>query len=136
MKLPNKRLCIFLSFNGNAQKAMEFYQLILPDVRTESLTLFGKDDPNGEEGKVLNGTLSIADQSIMFMDMQPAYPAPPFSWAASLLINCATESEFELIFNALSQNGNVMMDPEPVFHMRKCTWVTDQFGVTWQLIWE
>jgi len=70
------------------------------------------------------------------MDLPKAYPAPAFSWATSLLINCRDEREFDAIFGALSQDGTVMMDPEPVMDMRKAAWLTDKFGVTWQLVWE
>ncbi len=136
MKLPEQKLCVFLTFNGNAEEAMQFYKSILPGSQTESLTLFGKEEPNGDEGKVLSGILSFAGQKIMFMDMQSAYPAPAFSWATSLFINCKDEAEFDGLFAGLSKGGAVMMGPEPVLHMRKCTWLTDKFGVTWQLVWE
>lgn len=135
MKLPNQRLCPFLTFNGNARQAMAFYEALLPGASVESLTLFGKDEPHGDEGKVLTGALAFAEQTILFMDMASAYPAPPFSWSASLFIHCLDEPEFDGLFAGLSESGNVMMGPEPVMHMRKCAWITDRFGVTWQLVW-
>ena len=135
MKLPNQRLSVFLTFTGNAEEALRFYAAQLPGAKIETLSLFEKGMENGDEGKVLNGTLSFMGQSILFMDMQAEYPAPPFSWATSLFINCADEAEFDALFAALSAGGTVMMGPEPVMDMRKCTWVTDKFGVTWQLVW-
>lgn len=135
MKSSNPQLSVFLTFNGTAEEAMKFYQEILPNAKIENLTLFEKDAPNGDEGKVLNGTLSFAGQEILFMDMQQKYPAPAFSWATSLFVTCVSEAEFDKIFNAVAQEGFVMMGPEPVMDIRKCAWVTDKFGVTWQLIW-
>ncbi len=136
MKLPDQRLCIFLSFTGNAEQAMRFYADKLPGAQVESLTLYEKSAEMGDEGKVLNGVLSLLGQKIMFMDMGAGYPAPPFNWSSSLLINNTDEAEFDACFAALSEGGTVMMGPEPVMHMRKCAWVTDKFGVTWQLVWE
>lgn len=136
MKLPDQSLCVFLTFTGNAEEAMRFYEANLPGAKIESLALFEKGMENGDEGKVLNGVLAYREQKILFMDMQAAYPAPPFSWSTSLFIHCVDEAEFDMIFAALAQGGSVMMGPEPVMDMRKCAWVTDQFGVTWQLVWK
>ena len=136
MKLPEQRLCAFLCFTGNAEEAMRYYETALPGAKIESLFLFEKGMENGDEGKVLSGVLSFSGQKLMFMDMQSAYPAPPFSWAISLFINCESEAEFDSMFAALSKDGVVIMGPEPVMNLRKCTWLTDKFGVTWQLVWE
>lgn len=135
MKLPSQRLSAFLSFNGNAEEAMRFYADRLPGMKMESLTRFEKNAPNGDEGKVLNGVVSFHGQQIIFLDMQAEYPAPPFNWATSLFLNCADEAEFDVLFARLSEEGVVMMGPEPVMELRKCAWVTDRFGVTWQLVW-
>lgn len=135
MKFPSQPLMPFLSFTGQAEAAMSFYAGALPGAKIETLTRFEKGAPNGDEGAVLNGTLSFKGQHILFLDMQTAYPAPAFSWAMSLFIPCQDEPEFDAIFAALSEGGTVMMGPEPVMDMRKCTWVIDKFGVTWQLVW-
>lgn len=134
--MSEQRLFIFLTMPGNAEEAMNYYAASLPQAAIQSLTRFEKGQPNGDEGKVLNGMLHFAGQQIMFMDMQASQPPPPFSWAASLLVNCRDEAEFDQIFTALADGGLVMMGPEAVMQLRKVAWVTDRFGVTWQVIWE
>ena len=128
-------LNLFLTFNGNAEEALRFYETILPNAKIESLTLFEKDAPNGDEGKVLNGLLSFGGQRIMFMDMMSEYPVPAFTYSTSLMVNCISEAEFDAIFEALAKEGAVMMGPESVEGLRKVAWVTDKFGVTWQPVW-
>lgn len=135
MHLPTQRLCAFLTFNGNAHEAMDFYASTIPGARIESLVLFGEDEPNGDAGTVLNGTLAFGEARLLFMDMQAASPAPAFNWATSLFLTCADEDEFDQVFAGLSQGGTVMMGPEPVMDLRKVAWVTDRFGVTWQMVW-
>ena len=68
--------------------------------------------------------------------MDIAHPAPDFSWAMSIYIDCNDEAVFDAIFNGLSQDGTVIMVPGPAAHFRKCAWITDKFGVTWQPVWE
>ena len=118
---------------------MKFYAENLPNAEISELVRYGKDHPfagEDEANKVLYGVLSFMGQEIMFLDMASAYPAPDFSWATSLYIDCLDEAEFDVIFSALSQGGSVMMGPEAVGNIRKCAWVTDKFGVTWQPVWK
>ncbi len=82
----------------------------------------------------LNGTFELRGQQFMVMDMEQQY-CPQFSWAVSLLIDCDNEGQFDRYFGKLSDGGSVMMGPEPVMNLRKVAWVTDKFGVTWQLVW-
>jgi len=129
----------FLSFNGAAEEAMSFYASALPDAAITKLIRYGKDHPmaeSGDENRVLHGAVAFKGREILFLDMTEAYPAPGFNWAMSLYVECVDEGEFDTIFNALSQDGTVMMGPEPVAGFRKCAWVTDKFGITWQPVWE
>ncbi len=132
-------ITIFLTFSGNANNAMQFYALVLPGAKIMDIVRYGSDNPvakKGDENKVLHGSLSFREQEIMFMDMVGDYPVPDFSWATSIFLSCIDEKEFDTIFNKLSLGGRVMMGPEPVLKLRKVAWVTDKFGVTWQLVWE
>jgi len=123
----------FLTFPGQAEAAMDLYQSLFVDSERVSLTLV--DNPAfGEIGKVLNGQLLIKDHLVMFMDMAPEQAAP-FSWSSSLYVECDDEAEFDRLFAGLAEGGQVMMGPEPILDLRKVAWVTDRFGVTWQLVW-
>ena len=137
--MKKQKLTPFLSFTGKAEKAMRFYESILPEAEIIKITRYGKDHPHAaadEENNVYHGLLSFMGQELMFLDMPAAYPAPAFSWATSLYIDCCDEAEFDTVFQALSKEGTVMMGPEPVAHLRKCAWITDKFGITWQPAWE
>lgn len=133
----------FLTFAGNADEAMRFYVATFPRSRVLSLT--GVDDVGlGEEtkaakgrlaGKVLNARMELKGCEIMLMDIDPSV-AQPFTWAFSLYVSCDDEPEFDRLFETLSVGGNVIMGPAPILALRKVAWVTDRFGVTWQLVWE
>ena len=132
----------FLTFAGQADEAMRFYVSVFPDSRVLSLT--GTDDVKTGKGKkhekgrlagtVLNARIELKGRPLMLMDIDPAY-APAFSWAVSLYVDCDDEEEFDGLFGKLSEGGKVIMGPEPVLALRKVAWVTDKFGVTWQLVW-
>ncbi|MBP9478109.1 MAG: VOC family protein [Sebaldella sp.] len=124
----------FFSFCGNAEEAMNFYVSVFPDSKIISLKYF-TGEVHGEVGKVLNGIFELKGQQFMVMDMEKQY-CPEFTWATSLFINCVDKEEFDFLFNELSAEGTVIMGPEPVMQLRLVSWLTDKFGVTWQLVWE
>lgn len=134
MKLSTQKITPFLTFGGNAEEAMNFYVSTFPNSKILSLTRITNKE-NGEVGKILNGTFELMGHQFMVLDMEEQY-VPASSWQISLYINCDTEVEFDDLFSKLSDGGLVMMGPEPVLHFRKCAWITDKFGITWQLTWE
>ena len=124
----------FLTFGGNAHAALDFYLSIFPKANVKNIAEFDIDE-RLPEGQILNATLSLMESEINLMDIEAEY-AVPFSWATSFYIDCQNEEEFDDLFTKLSVEGSVMMGPEPVLQFRKVAWVTDKFGVTWQLVWE
>ena len=132
------KLAPFLTFAGQAEEAMNHYQKVFHDSALISMTRSDDSLPletiGQAAGKVLNGQLMIKGQLVMFMDLASEY-STPFSWASSLYIDCDNEAEFDALFSGLSDGGTVMMGPEPILELRKVAWVTDRFGVTWQLVW-
>lgn len=129
----------FLTFNGNAEEAMRYYASRLPGAEVTALVRYGESQPYAEKEdaqRILHGVVSFMGGELLFLDMDAAHPAPSFGWSTSLYVNCLDETEFDAIFAALSEEGLVMMGPEAVAHVRKCAWVTDKFGVTWQPVWK
>jgi predicted 3-demethylubiquinone-9 3-methyltransferase (glyoxalase superfamily) len=127
----------FLTMPETAEPAMNFYTEVFTDTKINRIERIPAGMPYTPEhmtGKVLNGELSLQGEIIYFMDMDTEQ-APELSWGVSLYVDFETETEFDQAFDALSENGNVMMGPEPVANFRKVAWVVDKFGVTWQLVW-
>lgn len=134
MSEQTKKISTFLTFSGNAEKAMNLYVSLFEDAKVLFLTHFGEGD-RGVMGQVMNGEFEINGQSFMVMDMEKQY-APELNWGVSIFVRCQDEAEFDRLFTTFSEGGSVMMGPESVNHLRKVAWVTDSFGITWQLIWE
>jgi len=128
---PKQRLIPFLSFQGCAEEAMNFYASILPNAKIETLIRFEQGE-DGDEGKVLFGELSFSNQRLMFLDIKSGLECPRFSWATSFYFECRDECEFDAVFNGLSQGGIVMSGPDTLLHFHKVAWITDKFGVAWQ----
>lgn len=130
-----QRVSPFLTFNGQSEEAMSFYLTVFPEASINRQTPYADAAP-GFEKKILHGALSLFGQEIIFLDMVGGHEAPAFNWANSLMVTCASEQEFDHIFKGLSQGGSIMMGPESVGEIRKCAWVIDKFGVTWQPVWK
>lgn len=128
-----QKISSFFTFCGTAEEAMNYYLTIFPDSQVLSIKHTNEEGEGNK--KVLVAVFELMGQPFMVMDMEEKY-CPEHSWATSQYVDCDTEEEFQSLFSKLSDNGTVMMGPEPVLQLRLVAWVTDKFGVTWQLVWE
>lgn len=122
----------FLMFQGGrAEAALRFYVETIPDSRIDALELFGPEGP-GPEGTVLRAYVTIAGQQVMAHDSFITHGFD-FTPSFSFFLECADEAEFDRLFDALSNEGGVLMPPDNYGWSRKFAWVNDRFGVSWQL---
>ncbi len=56
-----------------------------------------------------------------------------FTPAMSLFVDCATEAEIEALYAKLSEGGQVLMPLNAYPFSPKFGWLSDKFGVSWQL---
>ena len=93
--------------------------------------LFGAEGP-GPEGTILRAYVTIAGQSVMAHDsfLQHGFDFTP---SFSFYLECAGEAEFDLLFATLSEGGAVLMPPANYGWSPKFGWLSDRFGVSWQL---
>ena len=110
-----------LWFDGNAEEAMNFYLGIFPDAKMTDQLRWGDVGP-GPKGSLLTCTFEVAGQTIMALNGGPEYKFNP---AISLVVNCANQAEVDRCWDALLQGGGKPM---------QCGWLTDRFGVSWQIV--
>ena len=109
-----KKITTFLTFNDQAEEAMNFYTSIFADSRILGTT-------PGPNGKLMSGTFELAGQEFMALNGGPTFG---FAQGISLFVDCETQEEVDELWAKLSDGGK----PGP------CGWLTDRFGVSWQVI--
>jgi predicted 3-demethylubiquinone-9 3-methyltransferase (glyoxalase superfamily) len=125
------RVTPFLMFEGKAEEAMDFYVSLFPEARVVSLSRYGFGEA-GPEGTIRQARFAIAGQSVMCID-SPVKHGFTFTPATSLFVDCASEAQLEELFAKLSAGGQVMMPLGNYGFSRRFGWVSDRFGVSWQL---
>ncbi|MEZ6081862.1 MAG: VOC family protein [Pirellulaceae bacterium] len=121
----------FLMFEGKAEEAMQYYVSLLPNSLIEKIVRYGTGEA-GAEGTVMRADFILAGQPVICID-SPAKHAFTFTPSMSLFVDCADEDEIGTLFAMLSEGGGVMMPLGDYGFSRKFAWVSDRYGVSWQL---
>jgi predicted 3-demethylubiquinone-9 3-methyltransferase (glyoxalase superfamily) len=118
-------------FVGNAEEAMRFYVSVFFPARIERIARYGAG-AQGAEGTVKHATLRLGDSTIQCID-SPIEHAFGFTPAVSLAVRAASADAVDEMFARLSQDGTVLMPLDRYPFSERFGWVTDRFGVSWQL---
>ena len=106
----------FLMFNDQLETAIAFYTATFPDSTVKNVARTGKDGP------VTSAEFVIGGQSFMGYNGGPYFS---FSQGFSLFVDCENQEEVDEYWNKLVNAGATPL---------QCSWITDQFGVTWQIV--
>ncbi|HZI25986.1 MAG TPA: VOC family protein, partial [Chryseolinea sp.] len=106
-----------LWYNGGAEEAADLYCSVLADAKVTA------------KSPIVIG-INVAGQSIRLLDGGPMYHPNP---SISFFYICETEKELERIWSAFTNEGSVLMPLDNYPWSKKYGWVTDKFGVSWQL---
>lgn len=109
-----------LWFQGAAQAAVDFYVEVFDDARIVNCTRYPDGLP-GEPGSILTIAFEIGGRPFLALNAGPQYAPSP---AVSFVMECDTQAEIDHLWDRLSEGGQPM----------PCGWVTDRFGVTWQIV--
>jgi predicted 3-demethylubiquinone-9 3-methyltransferase (glyoxalase superfamily) len=118
-------------FEGQAEEAMNFYVSLFPNSEIVKIIRYQAGGP-GVEGTIMHATFSLNKQAFMCIDSAIKHQFT-FTPAISFYIDCDTEAEIENLFNNLSDKGQVLMPLGAYPFSKKYAWLTDKFGVSWQL---
>ena len=113
------RLSTWLWFDGVAEDAAQFYTKLFGGEVT-GIDRFPEGAPL-PAGTVMTVSFRIFDQPFNALNGGPDFQHSP---ATSFMVRCANQDEIDRLWMALSDNGQEL----------PCGWVTDRFGVTWQIV--
>jgi predicted 3-demethylubiquinone-9 3-methyltransferase (glyoxalase superfamily) len=116
------KITVCLWFDTQAEEAARFYTALLPNSRVENVLHYGPDAPPGRIGSVLLVEFTLAGQTYSALNGGPIYKATP---AASLVAHCKDQAEVDRLWTALLADGGTAV---------QCGWLTDKFGVSWQIV--
>ena len=108
-----QKITPFLWFNGNLEKAINFYTETFKNAEITSIRR------NGDT--IFTATFKLEGMEFMGIDGGPMYQ---FTEAVSFFIKCSTQEEVDYYWDKLSEGGAIS----------RCGWLKDQFGVSWQVI--
>ncbi|HEX7259650.1 MAG TPA: VOC family protein [Candidatus Saccharimonadia bacterium] len=114
--------CIW--FESGAEEAMNYYVSTFRNSKITHIERYSGDQGiPGEEklkGKVLTGVFELEGQEFMCLDGGPQFE---MTGAISFLFEFETQEEIDEVWEKLTDGGKPL----------QCGWVTDKFGLTWQI---
>jgi predicted 3-demethylubiquinone-9 3-methyltransferase (glyoxalase superfamily) len=115
----------FIWFKDNAEEAMNFYVSTFKNSKIKHIERYAGDQgiPGEKElkGKVLTGVFEINGMEFQCLDGGPVFE---LSSAISFVVEFDEQAELDEIWAKLLDGGKT----------QQCGWITDKFGVTWQII--
>lgn len=126
-----KSVTPFLMFEGTAEAAATLYVSLFRDSAIENIERYGPGE-GGPEGSVKQCHFRVAGLPLRCFD-SPIKHGFTFTPSVSLFVDCESEAEWDAAFAKLSADGTVMMPPGNYGFSAKFAWLSDRFGVSWQL---
>lgn len=109
-----QKITTFLTFNNEAEEAMNLYTSVFPNARVVSVSRMGE--------QFFSGVFEIEGQQFMVLNGGPHFS---FSPGTSLFVRCQTQAEVDSFWEKLTAGGG---------REEQCGWLQDRFGVSWQII--
>jgi len=108
-----QKITTFLTYNNQAEEAMNFYTSVFKNSKIVSRM---------QNGNMFFGaTIELEGQNFFLLNGGPTFN---FSLGISLFVNCPTQDEIDYYWEKLSEGG----------HQDRCGWLQDKFGVAWQIV--
>jgi predicted 3-demethylubiquinone-9 3-methyltransferase (glyoxalase superfamily) len=123
-------LSVAFMFQGRAEEAMGFYTTVFEGSQVETVEHYLKGD-QGEQGKVKMATFQLCGQRLSCIDA-PGPQAFGFTPSLSMVVELGAHL-IEDTFARLAAGGEVLVPLSHYGFSGHFGWITDRFGVSWQL---
>ncbi len=128
----------YLCFKNNAAEAIAFYERAF-NATDVKIMRFGDAPPNPEYpipeehlNLVMHSEMTVYGARVYISD-SPTLEENPGN-RIMLSLECQTPEQVTAAFNALKEGGVVMMPCEETFFAHMYGWLTDKFGISWQIL--
>ncbi|CAG9244131.1 VOC family protein [Paraburkholderia unamae] len=121
----------FLMFQGDGAEALEFYLSVFPGAAIEQIERYGEGG-NAPAGSIKLARFRIGEQTVMCTD-SPVKHAFTFTPSFSFFVECDSQDDVGRLGEILKQGGAELMPVGNYGFSTLFTWVSDRFGVSWQL---
>jgi predicted 3-demethylubiquinone-9 3-methyltransferase (glyoxalase superfamily) len=118
--MTDQKITPCLWFDFKAEEAVAHYLAIFKSGWIVSTTRYGEAGP-GPAGAVMTILFEIEGQRFLALNGGPRFKFTP---AISLIVDCATQAEVDELWDRLGEGGVP----------GQCGWLTDKFGVSWQIV--
>lgn len=117
-----RKIFPFLWYAKEAEEAAKFYASIFPNSRVDRVTPMLSESPSGPPGSVKVVDFTLFGQPFQAMTAGPHHE---FNDAISMVVLCDNQAELDRYWNAFLETGG---------KAQACGWLTDRFGVRWQIV--
>ena len=121
---PNILPCLMFicEKHGKTEEAIDFYTSLFEKSAILSIAHYDVlDDAPG--GTIKYGRFLLHNQEFLAFDSHQDHDFS-ITGAVSFYVDCENQEEVDKLWNALSQEGEIM----------QCGWIADKYGVTWQIV--
>jgi predicted 3-demethylubiquinone-9 3-methyltransferase (glyoxalase superfamily) len=117
--------------DGKAQAALDLYFATFPDSRMVRVERYAEGGP-GPAGTIKVAVFTLCGREFMCSD-SPVKHQFSFTPASSTFVEFDSVAELDRAFGALSEGGFVLMPLGNYGFSKRFGWLSDRFGVSWQL---
>ncbi|MCA8891578.1 MAG: VOC family protein [Hyphomonas sp.] len=116
-----RKVSTYLMFTGQAAEALALYTDVFPE-----------SEASVRDGPVYMADWRLAGHDVMLVD-SPNVHDFTFTPSTSLFVDFGDAAALDAAFAGLSEGGQVMMPVDNYGFSQRFAWVSDRFGVSWQL---
>ena len=129
----------YLSFNGNAEEALNFYAGVFNGTVGE-ICRYGEyqemESPADYKDKIIHSDLDFNGCTISMADTMPGTKTDFGSLGHTITVFCDTEQQLKDIYSKLPTGGQIKCELCQPGYAKLYAEVLDKFGVLWALIIE
>lgn len=129
----------YLNFRGNCRDAVAYYAEVF-GAQQQPMMTYGEVEhdapiPEAMKNLVMHTALNILGDTVMFSDV-PDDMDFTVGNNISLVVTTHDPAQIDSLFAKLREGGTVTVEPQTTFWTKRYAYVTDKFGVGWQLTHE